>query len=119
MFLVLKNNCRKLVQQQTKHHYITNATTTRRTITSHILPFDNNKVNVEAYNSKNFKPKLVYNYTPSEINVEAEQTKELNLCNAVNDAMKVAMNADETTVVFGEDVAFGGVFRCSVDLRDQ
>lgn len=22
-------------------------------------------------------------------------------------------------VVFGEDVAFGGVFRCSVDLRDE
>jgi 2-oxoisovalerate dehydrogenase E1 component beta subunit len=89
-----------------------------RTITSHILPLDNQKVNVDAYNAKNFKPKLVYNYTPSEIDVQNEQTKTMNLCTAINDAMKTAMAADESTVVLGEDVAFGGVFRCSVDLRE-
>jgi 2-oxoisovalerate dehydrogenase E1 component beta subunit len=29
------------------------------------------------------------------------------------------METDETAIVFGEDVAFGGVFRCSQNLRDK
>jgi len=29
------------------------------------------------------------------------------------------METDPTAVLFGEDVAFGGVFRCSVDLREK
>ncbi|CAD6186073.1 unnamed protein product [Caenorhabditis auriculariae] len=47
-----------------------------------------------------------------------ERTKQ-NLMQAVNDAMKIAMETDDTAVVFGEDVAFGGVFRCSLDLQKQ
>jgi len=38
---------------------------------------------------------------------------------AINDAMKTALETDEKAVVFGEDVGFGGVFRCSVDLRQK
>ncbi|GMF09685.1 unnamed protein product [Phytophthora lilii] len=38
---------------------------------------------------------------------------------AINNAMRVAMETDPTAVLFGEDVAFGGVFRCSVDLREK
>jgi len=38
---------------------------------------------------------------------------------AINSAMKTAMAKDDTAVIFGEDVAFGGVFRCTVDLREQ
>ncbi len=34
-----------------------------------------------------------------------------NLCDAVNSALTSAMSLDPTTIVFGEDVAFGGVFR--------
>ena len=45
--------------------------------------------------------------------------KETNLCNAVNDAMRVAMEHDDKVCVFGEDVGFGGVFRCTVDLVEQ
>ena len=29
------------------------------------------------------------------------------------------MKTDDTAVVFGEDVAFGGVFRCSVGLKEE
>lgn len=47
------------------------------------------------------------------------QTAQMNLFSAVNDAMHVAMETDPSAVVFGEDVAFGGVFRCSVDLKEQ
>ena len=47
------------------------------------------------------------------------ETKRMNLFTAVNDAMRVAMQTDPTAVVFGEDVAFGGVFRCSVGLQEE
>jgi hypothetical protein len=43
----------------------------------------------------------------------------MNLFTAINDAMSIAMETDETAIVFGEDVAFGGVFRCSQNLRDK
>lgn len=47
------------------------------------------------------------------------KTKRMNLFTAVNDAMKVAMQTDPSAILFGEDVAFGGVFRCTVDLKDE
>lgn len=46
-------------------------------------------------------------------------TKEMNMCTAINDALHIAMAEDPTTAVFGEDVAFGGVFRCSVGLLER
>lgn len=39
-----------------------------------------------------------------------------NLYQGVNSALKHALRSDERTLVFGEDVAFGGVFRCTMDL---
>lgn len=47
------------------------------------------------------------------------ETKKTNLFTAINDAMRIAMLSDESAVLFGEDVAFGGVFRSSVGLRDE
>lgn len=43
----------------------------------------------------------------------------MNLFTAINNAMAIALETDDSAVVFGEDVAFGGVFRCSQNLRDQ
>ena len=43
----------------------------------------------------------------------------MNLFTAVNDAMKVAMDTDPTAIVVGEDVGFGGVFRCTSGLRER
>ncbi|OAQ98832.1 hypothetical protein LLEC1_05742 [Akanthomyces lecanii] len=45
-------------------------------------------------------------------------TKKLNLFQAVNDALGTALAEDESVVVFGEDVAFGGVFRCTMKLAE-
>jgi hypothetical protein len=45
--------------------------------------------------------------------VTAMETEEMNLFTAIKDAMSIAMKADDSVIVFGEDVAFGGVFRCS------
>ncbi|ELT94594.1 hypothetical protein CAPTEDRAFT_225843 [Capitella teleta] len=47
------------------------------------------------------------------------EAKRMNLCNSLNDAMDIALEKDPTTVIFGEDVAFGGVFRCTVGLKDK
>lgn len=47
------------------------------------------------------------------------ETKKTNLFTAVNDAMRIAMLTDESAVLFGEDVGFGGVFRSSVGLREE
>lgn len=49
----------------------------------------------------------------------AVETKKMNLFTAINDAMRIAMLSDPTAIVFGEDVAFGGVFRCSVNLKEE
>ena len=38
---------------------------------------------------------------------------------AINDALRVALATDEHAVLFGEDVAFGGVFRCTMGLLDE
>ena len=43
----------------------------------------------------------------------------MNLFTALNDGMRTALAKDETTIIFGEDVGFGGVFRCTVDLREE
>ena len=46
-------------------------------------------------------------------------TRRMNLFQGVNDAMRIALKTDKSAIVFGEDVAFGGVFRCSVQLREE
>lgn len=49
----------------------------------------------------------------------ASSTKRMNLFTAINDALNIALATDPKACLFGEDVAFGGVFRCSIDLRDK
>lgn len=43
----------------------------------------------------------------------------INLFQAVNAALRDALSTDEKVLLFGEDVAFGGVFRCSMDLANE
>ena len=33
--------------------------------------------------------------------------------------MSIALSSNDKTFLFGEDVGFGGVFRCSEGLRDK
>ena len=37
----------------------------------------------------------------------------MTLLQSVTDALDIALTKDPTAVIFGEDVAFGGVFRCT------
>jgi len=46
-------------------------------------------------------------------------TSKLNLFTAINAALQTAMETDPTAILFGEDVSFGGVFRCSQNLREE
>ncbi|KAG9014621.1 hypothetical protein FRB94_011799 [Tulasnella sp. JGI-2019a] len=51
-------------------------------------------------------------------NIDRE-TRKMNTYQAIRDAMSNAMNRDDSAVVFGEDVAFGGVFRCTMGLAEE
>lgn len=51
--------------------------------------------------------------------VAVQNGVQMNFFQAVNSAMDHALARDEKTVLFGEDVAFGGVFRCSMDLMKK
>jgi 2-oxoisovalerate dehydrogenase E1 component beta subunit len=42
----------------------------------------------------------------------------MNLFQAINDTLGIALAEDENVLIFGEDVAFGGVFRCTMKLQE-
>ncbi|KAI4199634.1 MAG: hypothetical protein LQ350_004509 [Teloschistes chrysophthalmus] len=46
-------------------------------------------------------------------------TSRLNLYQAINGALTHALRTDERVLLFGEDVSFGGVFRCSMNLATE
>jgi len=53
------------------------------------------------------------------VHTQGVETEKMNLFTAINNAMDIALQSDPKAVIFGEDVAFGGVFRCSVGLREK
>lgn len=46
-------------------------------------------------------------------------TTKLNLFQSINSALHTSLSTNPTTILFGEDVAFGGVFRTSQNLREE
>jgi len=44
--------------------------------------------------------------------------KKMNLVGAINDALKIALEAHPSACIFGEDVGFGGVFRATAELQE-
>lgn len=59
------------------------------------------------------------NQSDSKSRGESESSVKMNLFTAVNNALDIALATNPKAVVFGEDVAFGGVFRCSLGLREK
>lgn len=57
--------------------------------------------------------------SPSTVIVGGRETRKMNMYQAVRDAMSIALAKDDSAVVFGEDVAFGGVFRCTMGLAEE
>ncbi|XP_014778655.1 2-oxoisovalerate dehydrogenase subunit beta, mitochondrial [Octopus bimaculoides] len=60
-----------------------------------------------------------FTYVPDTAPREYGETMKMNLFQSVTNAMEIALESDPTAVIFGEDVAFGGVFRCTVGLKDK
>ncbi|KCV67899.1 2-oxoisovalerate dehydrogenase E1 component, beta subunit [Fonticula alba] len=56
---------------------------------------------------------------PELAHIENRETVRLNLFQSVNNALSTALETDESAIIFGEDVQFGGVFRCTIDLADK
>ena len=44
---------------------------------------------------------------------------QMNYLGALNNALELSLQRDEKVCIFGEDVAFGGVFRCTQDLKNR
>lgn len=55
----------------------------------------------------------------AEIMEQDSKVQRMNLMNAINDALSIALKTDPTSILFGQDVAFGGVFRCTQGLQDK
>lgn len=47
------------------------------------------------------------------------EEKPINLFTAINQALHIALDSDPRSYVFGEDVGFGGVFRCTIGLAER
>ncbi|KAF7992719.1 hypothetical protein HCN44_005063 [Aphidius gifuensis] len=62
---------------------------------------------------------LHFTYVPDKKSQNTEKTERLNMFQAINNGLNIALEKDSSAVIFGEDVAFGGVFRCTMDLKDR
>lgn len=51
--------------------------------------------------------------------IKGDHHEEMTLLTAVNSALDQALDRDKSALVFGQDVAFGGVFRCTKGLQDK
>lgn len=47
------------------------------------------------------------------------EVQTMNLVTSITDAIRIVLEKDPHAITFGEDVAFGGVFRATTDLREQ
>uniref|UniRef100_A0A3B5MGD9 3-methyl-2-oxobutanoate dehydrogenase (2-methylpropanoyl-transferring) n=1 Tax=Xiphophorus couchianus TaxID=32473 RepID=A0A3B5MGD9_9TELE len=60
-----------------------------------------------------------FTFQPDPPTTEYGATQKMNLFQSITSALDNTLASDPTAVIFGEDVAFGGVFRCTVGLRDK
>lgn len=69
-----------------------------------------------------YKATPLLHHTPSSLNASlnlppSSASKSMNLYQSINAALRTALSKSDKVLLFGEDVAFGGVFRCSMDLQ--
>ncbi|KAF5905733.1 2-oxoisovalerate dehydrogenase subunit beta, mitochondrial [Clarias magur] len=60
-----------------------------------------------------------FTFHPDPVPTTYGTTTKMNLFQSITSALDNTLSSDPTAVIFGEDVAFGGVFRCTVGLRDK
>ncbi|KAL4924941.1 thiamine diphosphate-binding protein [Aspergillus undulatus] len=71
-----------------------------------------------------YKSTPLLHHTPSSLSSSLDlppssTSKSMNLYQAINAALRTALANSNQVMLFGEDVAFGGVFRCSMDLQTE
>lgn len=58
--------------------------------------------------------------SPPEPDIAQLQPKtSMNLVTSVNKTLHSILNDDPSSIIFGQDIAFGGVFRCTTNLQDS
>ncbi|KAI0247954.1 thiamine diphosphate-binding protein [Lactifluus subvellereus] len=57
--------------------------------------------------------------SPLQNTIGGRETRKMNVYQAIRDAMGIVLAKDDTAIIFGEDVAFGGVFRCTMGLAEE
>ena len=50
---------------------------------------------------------------------EPKKVEHMNLCATITNALDIALESDKNAIIFGEDVKFGGVFRCTMGLNEK
>jgi len=80
-----------------------------------------NKILVNQIGRQNFQQRMAFtrHFRQSVRTFSDQKTEKMTLVGALNSAMDIALASDPHSCLFGEDVAFGGVFRASVDLREK
>lgn len=48
-----------------------------------------------------------------------EKREKMNLYQTIGHTIDIALATDKSAIVFGEDVKFGGVFRCTMGLNEK
>jgi len=48
-----------------------------------------------------------------------ENLENMNLCATITNTLDIALSTDDSSIIFGEDVKFGGVFRCTMGLNEK
>ncbi|KAF9686530.1 hypothetical protein SADUNF_Sadunf03G0168200 [Salix dunnii] len=73
-----------------------------------------------VFNNREFSTTCQGNKVIQQQHEQLQETgKSLNLCSAINQALHIALETDPRSYVFGEDVSFGGVFRCTTGLAEK
>lgn len=87
----------------------------RKTVNSKtLLPFSSSAARTGAARFE-YQAEIVSNEAQGDV----ERVEKMNLFTAVNSALETALSSDSTACVFGEDVGFGGVFRCTINLQSK
>lgn len=60
-----------------------------------------------------------HNLNAQQVDANDDNSQEMTLLMAINNALDLTLERDSSAIVFGEDIAFGGVFRCTKGLKDK
>lgn len=82
-----------------------------------ICSFCERKTSQKVFNNVVIRTSSHFVYTPDTKSPVDGEKKKMNMFQSINNALDIALKSDDSALVFGEDVGFGGVFRCTVGLQ--